>query len=104
MSFSNSCRESVVISGLRFQHGLRLTSTTLVGRALDAQARRSGWVDFLDQLDVTAFEDACNSSTSAWSRPSSAVAVSISAYVSTPSRWPRVTRPLTSFKLLKLRY
>ena len=43
---------------LEIERGLRLAPATLVGRALDAQARRSGRVDFLDQLDVTALEEA----------------------------------------------
>ena len=43
---------------LRLEIQRSLAAGALLGRALDVQARRSGWVDFLDQLDLTALEEA----------------------------------------------
>ncbi len=57
MFFRNSCSESVVMSGLR-SSAVLAARVRFVGRALDVQARRSGWVDFLDQLDFSPLEEA----------------------------------------------
>ena len=56
MPFRNSCRPSVVASGLKIQWSL--AAGALLGRALDVQTRGSGWIDLLDQLDFTALEEA----------------------------------------------
>ena len=45
-------------SPLRLEIQRSLAAGALLGRALDVQARRSGWVDFLDQLDLRALEEA----------------------------------------------
>jgi len=56
MSLRNSVSASVVPSGFEIERSLG--AGALLGRALDHQARPSGWVDFLDQLDLTALEEA----------------------------------------------
>ena len=43
---------------LRLEIQRSLAAGALLRRALDVQARRSGWVDFLDQLDFRALEQA----------------------------------------------
>src|SRR3984893_5659515 len=45
-------------SPLRLEIQRGPAARALLGRALNAQARRNGWVDFLDQLDFRALEEA----------------------------------------------
>jgi hypothetical protein len=45
-------------SPLRLEIQRSPAAGALLGRALNVQARRSGWVDFLDQLDSRALEEA----------------------------------------------
>jgi hypothetical protein len=45
-------------SPLRLEIRRRLAAGALLGRTLDHKAGRGGWVDFLDQLDFTALEQA----------------------------------------------
>ena len=56
MSLRNSCRPSVVPSGLRSNGTPR--RARLLGRAHDVQAPRGAWIDLLDQLDLAALEQA----------------------------------------------
>ena len=56
MSLRNNC--SRVGSPLRLEIQRSPAAGALLGRALNVQARRSGWVDFLDQLDFRALEQA----------------------------------------------
>ena len=54
-------------------------AAALSGRGLDVHARCSGRVNFLDQLDVSALEEAMQLVDIGSSRPTSATAVAISA-------------------------
>ena len=56
MPFRNSCRPSVVPSGSRSSAALRRVRCS--GARVDDQARRSGRVDLLDQLDLAALQQA----------------------------------------------
>ncbi len=58
MSLRNSCQRVGSHVRLEIERGLGLAPATLVGRALDVHARPSGRVDFLDQLDLKALEEA----------------------------------------------
>ena len=58
MSFRNKEQLQTVGRPLRPEITRSLATGALPGGALDVHARVNGWVDFLDQLDFTALEQA----------------------------------------------